>query len=193
MAITRVTAVWSGFTGAPGYTSFHFTAFDGGLDTTDEVGRVHAFFTALGGIIPGSVEIQVRQETELLNEASGELLGYGGAAAPVEPVDASGSNTYAAPSGGLVTWNTNTVHNGRRLRGRTFIVPLTNTAYQGDGTLTEAAIGTMGTAAEALIGDGTGSQLVVWSRPSGASAGAEGPVTGYRIPDMAAVLRSRRD
>lgn len=193
MAISRITAVWSGFTGAPGYTSFHFAAFGGGDVMDAEVARVRAFFSQLNPILPSSVRVQVQQETEVIDETTGVLIDYGAASDPVTVVEGNGGNSYSAPSGGLVSWNTGTVVNGRRLRGRTFVVPLATAAYQEDGTLTPVAVAALEDAAEALIGDGSGPQLVVWSRPNNGGAGATGVVTGYRVPDLAAVLRSRRD
>lgn len=193
MALSRITAVWQGFTGAPGYTSFHFLAFGGGDETTSEVARVRSFFSELQPILPSSVSIQVQQETEILEEATGALINYGAAADPVAPVEGNGGTAYSAPSGGLVSWNTGTVVGNRRLRGRTFVVPLATASYQDDGTLTPVAIGALSDAAEALIGDGSGPRLHVWSRPTNGSGGVVGEVTGYRIPDLAAVLRSRRD
>lgn len=193
MAISRVTAVWTGFSGAPGYTSLFFDAFGSGDEVDLEVGRVRNAFQALAEHLPTGVSIQVQQEVEILDEASGELLGYGLADEQPNAVNGNASGSYSAPTGAIVTWNTDTVARGRRLRGRTFLVPLSGEAYEGDGTLNASALTALNNFGSRMAGDGDGPQHVVWSRPRNGAGGAIGPVVSHRVPDMAAVLRSRRD
>lgn len=193
MAISRVTAVWSGFMGSPGYTNFFFDAFGGGDQVDLEVARVRSFFDAMQLRLPADVSIQVSPEAAILDEVTGELIGYANAGTTPSPVNGSAAGAYSAPSGGIVSWQTDTVAKGRRLRGRTFVVPLSNGAYEDNGTLSLEAIGDLTDGAESIIGDGTGPELVIWSRPDGSVAGSIGAVTGFRVPDLAAVLRSRRD
>lgn len=193
MAITRITATWTGFNGAPGYSNFFFNAFGGGDVVDLEVGRVRAFFNALAIRLPSSVTVNVDGEAAVLDEASGELIGYANASEQPAAVIGSGSGSYSGPSGAVIHWQTDAVAKGRRLRGRTFLVPLSGAVYESDGTLTAPVIEDIQDAADLLIGDGTGPELVVWSRPVDGAGGTIGTVTGHRVPDMAAVLRSRRD
>lgn len=65
--------------------------------------------------------------------------------------------------------------------------------FDTSGTLTTAALGWIRAAADGLIEGEFEQQLVVWSRPVGGSGGVAAPVIGQRVPDLAAVLRSRRD
>lgn len=193
MAVYRVTAEWSGFTGAPGYSNFHFGEFTGGADIDQMRNRVGDFFQALYTNVPSSVSISIPPTVEVYDEASGLLTGYeeGGEEITIE---ATGTvNTYAGPSGAVVNWLTNTVANGRRIRGRTFIVPLRTTAYQSDGTLTSDTLEDIRAAAAGLVQDDFNTGFSVWSRPQNGGSGVLAPVTGYRVPDLAAVLRSRRD
>lgn len=193
MAISRVTAIWTGFSGAPGYTSLFFDAFGAGDEVDLEVARVRNAFQALAPQLPTGVTIQVQQEAEILDEASGELLGYGLADEQPNAVNGSASGAYSAPTGAIVTWNTDTVARGRRLRGRTFLVPLSGNSYEGDGTLSASALTALNNFGSRMAGDGDGPQHVVWSRPRNGAGGSIGPVVSHRVPDMAAVLRSRRD
>lgn len=193
MAISRVTAVWTGFTGAPGYTNFFFDAFGAGDEVNAEVNRVFTFFNGIISLLPEDVTIQVQPEAAILDEASGALISYANADTTPTANNGIASGSYSAPSGALVSWQTDAVARGRRLRGRTFLVPLANSAYEDDGTLASGTVNTINNAAGNLMGDGTGPALVIWSRPRDGAGGSIGTVTDHRVPDMAAVLRSRRD
>jgi hypothetical protein len=77
--------------------------------------------------------------------------------------------------------------NGRQIRGKTFVVPIISSAYFSDGTLDGATVtGLLGPANTFLA---TTPHLAIYSRRASASA----TVTSAAVPDMAAVLRSRRD
>lgn len=189
----RVTAVWTGFSGAPGYTSFHFSTFTGGGDAQAAVDRVRAFFSGVRTFLPGSVSIQVQPTVEILDEASGVLQDYVDAEDPPLVVTGNGTGAYSAAAGAVISWNTATVANGRRVRGRTFLVPLSGSGLESDGTLSAAGLLEINAAAAGLEGGDFEQQLVVWSRPRNGAGGVAAPVTGHRVPDMTAVLRSRRD
>lgn len=193
MAITRITAVWTGFQGGPGYTNFFFNAFGGGDVVDLEAARVFTFFARLQSILPSDVNVEVMQEAAILDEATGALIDYAQASDSPGDINGQAAGAYSAPSGAAITWNTAAIARGRRLRGRTFVVPLSNGAYEADGTLASAAIGDLNNAAEGLIGDGAGPEAVIWSRPRDGAGGTIGAITGYRVADQAAVLRSRRD
>ncbi len=193
MAITRVTAEWSGFSGAPGYSNFYFAAFGSGDAVDLEVARVRALFNAIPTYIPSGVSVRVLQEAAILDESSGELLGYSQATTQPSQVTGTGIGSWSAASGAVLTWNTETIARGRRLRGRTFLVPLAVAAYDTSGTLAQAFMTAATTGANALIGDGTGPTAVIWSRPRGGAGGSAGPITSSRVADRVSVLRSRRD
>src|SRR5665811_2634543 len=107
-----------GWTGAPGVSTFYF------VDTATAVDSVRAFFQAMSGDIPSGIDIQVESSGDTLESTTGALTGTW-IADPVEVVHCGGGGTYAAPAGAVVDWLTSTIAAGRRLRGRTFIVPLT--------------------------------------------------------------------
>lgn len=203
MDILRITARWSGFTGGPGYSNFHFTTdggfWDGGLlgDSAQAAAdgaaaRVTAAFGALREQLPSGVRVDLETEAEIMNSDTGEIVGF----AEVEPgyaLGAGGTGGWSAASGAVINWRTNDYRSGRRIRGRTFMVPMAGSAYQDDGTLSgfgRSAVQDFG--AEMLEGAG-GAEFGVWSRPRNGAGGVFATVTGYSVPDMAAVLRSRRD
>nr|CRY96698.1 hypothetical protein [uncultured prokaryote] len=193
MAISKVTAVWSGFPGAPGYTNFFFNAFGAGDLVDLEVARVEAFMTAVAAWIPSTAKITVQPEVSFHEESTGELVGYSTAGVAPDVITGGRSGSYSSPVGGLVQWNTATIARGRLLKGRTFVVPMGSSAFDTDGSLASPAITALLAAANGLIGDGSGPELVVWSRPRQGVGGSIGTVTDARVPDKAVVLRSRRD
>lgn len=193
MAVYRITAQWSGFPGAPGYSNFHFGEFTGGIDVDQARNRVGDFFDALVADLPAGVSISVSPTVEVYDEASGVLQDYLEGEDSIDVEATSAGPRYAGPVGAVVNWITSTVANGRRIRGRTFLVPLATSAYDNDGTLDSESLGRIRTAASALIGDDFNSQFSVWSRPQNGGAGVLAPVTSARVPDLVAVLRSRRD
>lgn len=198
--VARVTSRWTGFTGAPGFTVLHFRDF-GGTDITvpdaqAAVDRVYTFFNAIKSLLPAQVTVQVQGEVEAIDEPTGALQDVLVATAPAAVVGtAISSNSYAAAVGGVVSWRTGVVRNARRIRGRTFLVPLTTTAFDNTGTLTSTALTTLNAAATALRDTTSIADLGIYARPTapGATDGLWALVTGHQVPDMGAVLRSRRD
>ena len=193
MAVYRVSALWTGFTGAPGYSNFHFTENPTGETGSVIRAQVHDFFSELASLLPGVVTITIDPTVEVFDESTGLLTGYETDTEDLSPVRGSGTGNFSGPAGAVINWLTATVVNGRRLRGRTFVVPLRATAYEQDGTLSSSVLGTLNTAASVLSGSPFESTFCIWSRPQGGGTGAVGEVIGHQVPDMAAVLRSRRD
>jgi len=103
------------------------------------------------------------------------------------------SGGFSSATGACINWNTPEVRNGRRVRGRSFIVPLASSQYDVDGTLTAGALTGLQTRADTLVGGGW--DLQVYKRPTikGATDGDSATVTSARIADKTAILRSRRD
>jgi len=202
-SILRVKAKWTGFSGAPGYSVFHLRDFGTGGPTETEPSateaaaaatRVRAFFTAIGGLLPPVALVNLEPEVDLIDVATGNLIdsmptGSGAG------TSGSGTASYVASAGAVVNWRTGAVRNGRRLRGRTFLVPLSTAAFSTGGGLTGTAASTLRTAANNLASNTGSPDLCVYGRPSGPGAadGVIAMVTSANVPDFAAVLRSRRD
>lgn len=210
-AIMRVKVKWSGYQGAPGYNIFHYRDFDTEPPTnthaTAAATDLRAFFDAIKAYMPNAVKIDVMPDCDVLESSTGDLTG-GVTATPGAQVSgtAGAGAQFAAAAGAVVTWKTAGVRNNRRIRGRSFIVPLANVAFATDGTLDAGFLTTAGTAATTLRDPTTGSpDLGVWARPTPVLDGEGNPTgehnadgiwyvcNGHSIPDMGAVLRSRRD
>lgn len=196
----RVTTRWDGFTGAPGFTVMHFRDFDTeGAVTQAQVqsahGRVSTFFGAVRTGLPSTARLLVRPEVEIIEDSTGELLDVVAVTGTNVPIAGSSAVNMAGPAGAVINWRTNGIRNGRRIRGRTFLVPLTSAVYQPDGTLDNAFVTTLQNAANALVDRAGTPDLGVYARPSGPGAtdGRWVVATSATVPDMVAVLRSRRD
>ena len=197
--ILKVSSKWTGFSGAPGYSNFFFQNNFGTAPSTDErqkaIAATDSFWMAVLPLLPNTVTITVQSDVEVIEETTGMLIDVMSGPALTSRVGTGGVGAYSGASGAVLTWRTNGVRNGRRVRGRTFLVPLAIGAYQNDGTLADTARTTLGTAANSLITPAAGTPpFNVWARPSakGASDGNSYEVVGSSVPDMAAVLRSRR-
>lgn len=198
-SIVRVKLKWTGFSGAPGYSNFFYRDDASGAPTQttadDAVAKVLAFGGAVRSHLPAEVSLQIQNDVEVLEETNGQLVNVLNVTAPPSLPGEMASAPYSAASGGVVTWRTGGVLRGRRVRGRTFLVPLASAAYQNDGTIAPAVLTSLNTNFQSFISDTNSAILGVYCRPSakGASDGAWFQVTSFSVPDKVAVLRSRRD
>lgn len=182
---------WTNFRGEPGFTNFYFQAVDS--DSRDSAAaKVRTFFDSIKGVLPTNVTVTPNAEVGHYNEATGTLTDV----LPIDdlptPVVGSGGSSSSAASGAVINWLTTGVVGNRLLRGRTFIVPLVTGAYDSDGDLSTTALATLRNAANAFH-TGIVDKPYVWSRPTSVRAGVAHPITSSRVPDMGAILRSRRD
>jgi len=153
---------------------------------------MQTFWIAVKDRIPAGVSLQVQNSGDVIDEASGELTGGWTGGTPPDPTVGTGSGGYAANAGFLVQWGTGAVVGGHRVKGRTFIVPAIQGAYDGDGTVDAATISIIGVAATTLV-TALGGSMRVWHRPVGGSGGQALAVTSALVPDRAVQLKSRRD
>lgn len=181
------------------YTVLHFGTMDASTPTADDaieaVTKMQTFANNISAALPNVVQLQVQNECEEIVADTNTMLGvYAGPTQTPVNGTAAASAGWAAAAGGVITWNTGGVRNSRRVRGRTFVVPLSNEVWDIDGTIKSVPMGTLNTAATNLRTAGTSVELVVYARPSaaGASDGAQFQVLSHRVPDMSAILRSRR-
>lgn len=194
MSLYRVKARWSGFNGAPGYSIFHFFHPDEGAGGTaeDAVASVRTLVNSWASWIPPVVTINVEGQVEVIATETGQLQDVEDVTTPA-PVVGGGTGNYSAASGACLNWLTSGVRNGRRVRGRTFVVPLTVGAYDMTGTLATATLTGLQAGATAFADSLNGP--VVYARPSapGAADGVAFDIGASRVNDKVAVLRSRRD
>lgn len=201
-AIQRVRVAWTGFVGGPGVSTFY---------TDDFAGFSGAFSTLMASLkdsIPDTVKITVPNSGDTIDDTTGALLGSWNGTSGFF-VQCTGDGHHAAPAGYMIKWETGAIHNGRRVRGRTFIVPCSSNIYDADGTLIPAFLTGKQTALDTFVAS-MGTTLKVWQRPRAATPswtdvkgrthlaksatdGWASFVTSATIPDKTVVLRSRRD
>lgn len=183
--IQKVTVVWSGLPGFPGTTTLYRP------DDISDDDNIHEFFEAIKTKIPSGLNIIVQPFGNLIDEFTGDLTGAW-THAPTATTSTSGGGIHAAGTGGSIELRTGAVANGRRVKGRLYLVPLPADLYDTTGTLDNTALGTFQTAANGLVGDG--GELLVWHRPTtvGGTDGAGEPVTSAFMRDRVSILRSRR-
>lgn len=183
----KVTGLWQNWPGAPGYSNFYATE---GSGVSIVVDAVRAFFDGVKSLIPSQMTVTVQPSGDTINDANGVINGSWTVDPAPLVVTGSAGGTYAGNAGAVVTWRTAGVVGTRRVRGRTFLVPLSSTVYDTNG-LTAAAIATLQAAASGLVTAASGS-LAVWSRPTPLRSGSSHLVTAATVPDLSASLRSRR-
>lgn len=193
--MNRVEVVWSGFVGGPGMSVFYL---DNGSNVATFLTAVKAFFDALATRLPNDVTISYPGSGDGINDTDGALVSSW-TATPPAPTVGTGAGSYSAPSGAWVAWQTAGIVRGRRVQGRTFIVPLHGQEYDTDGSLVASFVAALNTAAATLVGLNPPQGILVWSRPvrdaqgNITAVGSSHLMTGSRVRDKVATLRSRRD
>lgn len=207
--VSTVTAIWSGFTGSPGYTLFRFNELDTGAKLNAAGAAMRNFLSTIATNMAsgaGAWSIQVQGLVQHHDIGTGDLQGESTMGTVPNVITGSGTAgaAYAGGSGAVVHWTTGSTHNGRKIRGRTFLVPLLLSAFSADGTITTGLITSLTTAGGALIADST-TDFGVYSRfwdkqpgdppvdvPPKQVGGSFTPASGIFVPDRAAQLRTRR-
>jgi hypothetical protein len=196
-SIYRIRVVHQGYTGGPGLTQFHF-ALDGDAvpaqaDLDKAALAVRQFFMDFGSQLADGWTGMVDTEVDIFDMQTGALTNVRSVASQTA-LTGSGGAQGPAPVGLCVKWATADIVKGRRLSGRTFIVPMALTAFERDGTISPGVV-TMLQAAGTKLAVTSGAPLVVWHRPVGhpGTGGSASRVTSASVKDQVAVLRSRRD
>lgn len=188
--LMRYRFVWTGGGIGTGYT----TLFGGGAGAQAFADAASAFVSAIVGsgvtaAIPATVTITPDGFVDLIDIPTGALTDSQGIT-PAVPITSTSSIVYAAPSGMCVTWTTAGVLGGKRVRGRTFFVPLVTTKYDTQGTLLDS-FRTTSLAAAAIYRVGTW-QPGIYHRAVHGAGGSWFPITGHGIKDRVSFLSSRR-
>lgn len=184
--LERIRVTWSGSgVVGPGLTTFFFTQPTGALPSA-----VRTFFSSLAALFPPSVTIQVPNNGDLIDEATGALAGTWTVGSTPAAVVGSSAGAFQLGVGAQVRWRTAGIVGGRRSVGSTFLVPATGGAFDTDGTLQSTSVTLIQNAANALIV--ASPNLAVWSRPKGIRSGVAHVVTAATVPDRPSWLRSRR-
>lgn len=193
---------WSGTSGGPGLSQMAVMGAAGGdwnpSGAQTAVNAVRAFWQAHAADLPDELRLTVSPVVDTYDRVTGDL--FSSTVAGTAPAVVVGTSTagYAGGAGLKVTWNTNQIRNGRRVRGSTFIVPISAAVFTAVGTIGTVRINGTNTAAATLISqlNAGGTPLAVWSRPRtgiNARAGYATEVVTGSSSTKTAILRGRRD
>jgi len=181
--LQRIVIAWSGAVGLPGESVFY------GVDAGTANADLKAFFTSIQSVFPAGLSWTVPGSGDTIDSFTGDLLGAWSNGAGAGTVNASGAAAYAAGCGTWVVWQTTTVIGKRRLKGRTFLAPLMNSAYT-NGVIVAGNVTTMQNAAATLV---TAGQMRIWHRPPpGGSTGQSVAPTAASVQNRVTSLRTRR-
>ncbi len=192
----KATMTWNGFPGAPGYTNLYATTTDP-LSTGAQAfyDGINTWRLTIKTLCTSLVTLSILPTIETIDDSDGSLLDIITVGSPVADVTGTNSGSTTGATGLVVNWLTAGAVFGRRRMGRTFLVPMAAAALDPDGSPSSAVLASHRTAASTYAAGGA-FHPCVWVRPktgTGAHAGQAVPITGARIPDLSAVLRSRRD
>jgi hypothetical protein len=191
--IGRILTRWAGGPSAPGLTVMNVDA--SALNAQNAVNAVRAFWSSFATAIPAAYTLTVDPTVELHDQATSNLTGTSTAATPPVSVAGTGASSWAAGVGGRMDWLTGSVVDGRRVRGRTFVIPLISTHYATDGTMQDASVTTFSGYGATLLSALTtaSSPMVIWTQHKpGSGFSAATAVTSCRFADQVSVLRGRR-
>jgi hypothetical protein len=200
MGLMRTKAQWSIPGAGTAFSVFHFLTTDEGVVTqsavNDAAARSRKFFDDLKVALPNQVSVLVSRDVEDIDVASGNLVTIWNPI--VTPVvvqgTAAAATGWSAPTGACVSWGTAGIRKNRRVKGKTFVVPLTTGAYDTDGTLRPGEYNVINSAAFNLFDIAGDANFSVYCRPivEPALDGVAHAVTSHRLPDRCAILTSRR-
>jgi len=165
--------------------------WDGSDNAAPPVASVVAAFEAAKALFPLDLVITVPGSGDSIEDTTGVLTGVWTASGG-DTIEGTGDYGTAAGVGAVIGWQTGGIIDGKKLRGRTFIVPIHTLNYADDGTLATSSLTVLQTLANDLQAAGP---LAVWHRPttSGGSDGNSYGVISNRVRDKVAFLSSRRD
>lgn len=196
--IGRLRFVWTGYSGAPGLSTFYFSGTDtstfSATDAANARTAVETFFTAIRTKVATGITIASDGTCETIDPVSGAVVGSVYPGAPIGISGGGGPSSAPLSAAACISWVTGVSVNRRILRGRTFLSPLVPATWLASGTLDPSAVTQFVNAANALIADTT-CQLVIWHRPNPLKSGNNGlvsPALTAKMNATGAVLRSRR-
>ena len=168
--------------------------FDATEQAAPDVAAIRGAYSALLNGLPNGVSIQVPNSGDTIEDSTGALTGVW-SAPDQTALFGGGSAGAAAGVGACVSWNTGAIVTGskgpRKLRGKTFLVPLSKDVYDTDGTLIPGEVTILQNFATGMLGvAGFG----IWHRPTklAPSSGTSGGVVSSVVHDKVAFLSSRR-
>ena len=169
----------------PGVSVFYSNDQDTGVTAA-----LRTFYSSISDELGKGLTVNYPSSGDVIAEETGEIVGSW-TGTPQAPTGGNLTDDPVMGVGARVEWITGGVHRGRRVRGRTFLVPLAKSRFEGPGMLTASCVTALQTAANTLVAN---TDLRIWSRPTSTApaSGLSFLVTTSRVPDAVSWLRSRR-
>lgn len=182
-------AIWTVPGGGTGYSVLHFDQPGDQAEADLVAARIRTLFFSMQSLFPDDITIAFDSEILILDDAG--VLQSVFAVTPPTTVTGTSTAVYSRAAGARIDWATGVIVGGRRLTGRTYLVPMVSTIFTTAGLLTPTAVTTIQTAASGYISSMTTDGVVprVWSRVHQTTA----VVISASAPTNGAILRSRRD
>jgi hypothetical protein len=139
--------------------------------------------------IPAGITLTFPAVGDILHADTGVVYSSWSATPPANVVGV-GAGAYAGRVGACINWLTATVVGRRRLRGRTFVVPIIGGNFEADGTISNTVLSNFRTNAATFVTAAAGN-LEVWHRPVGGTGGLSSSVVASTVNDRPQVLTSR--
>lgn len=191
--LTRGRAIWEGFIGAPGYSTFYCAGAEDPTVASSFLTSIHDLFDTLSSYLAPGVTVSFPGDMAVVDDATGQQVGAVSATAPAD-VTSSGVGAYSAVSGWGVDWLTGTFSNGRTVRGRTFFVPAASAGTYGtDGQVAPSARTAILAAVTTYMSANDGALRVIMRPTAKRPVGSSAQITSASVPSKVFMLASRRD
>lgn len=187
MTLARVRCSWQNWPGSPGVSTFYLDP----APSQASIDSIRSFFNAFQSILPAGLTINVPNSGDEIEETTGALSGVWSVPTVPLATTGTGAGAYAGNAGAVVHWLTEGIAGKRRIRGRTFLVPLIASAFDATGAISTSTLSTISNAATSLVAANPG-LLNVWVRPIPGRTGLQHSISQVRVPRLAVSLRSRR-
>lgn len=170
--IGQVVTKWAGDVAANAATKMHFQRTDLGAWTTADsdtaVGVTHEFFDGISTAFDPATGLQVQQDVDVLDFATGDLLRTVPASGPEGVVTGGGTGNAVLGVGARLRLFTGAVLRGRHVSGAIMLVPTDRATFDASGAVGATTITLVGTHLATLYTHAAagGLSLIVWSRPN---------------------------
>lgn len=169
------------------------TAGGSTADATDCLARFRAMWDAVKALMSPGITLTFDNVCLAIEATTGVLQGTFTGTLPLSVTGTGVTDALPRQTQGLLRVSTNTVINGRRVRGRLFVPGPVETHNDSSGLPNSTYTSTLTTAAAGLLVAGaTTSMPVVWHRPLLPGQGAAPLWSGVAASPNWSVLRSRR-
>ena len=197
--LARFVNVLSGWNGGPGVNVMHFSQGSnpdlGAAGVQEAYDEIHAMYSAnVQRWLPG-ITIAVDRAPSIIDEGTGDVINVINVGTPsTDLLTAAGGQNAARMTMFCVRYSTDLWIRGRRLQGRGFFGPVSQTEFGPDGNVNSAARAAWDDSFTAMT-SGVGVRLAVYQRPSLANGGVGkyGDVVSADCLQKPGILRSRRD